>query len=102
MNGMLARRLIAGLVAAALAVSPVTASAADESLTGDRGSDMLLDKVLVRPISLAATIVGVAALIVSLPFTIPSGSVKDAAENMVAPPAKATFTRPLGEFEELY
>jgi len=100
MNGMLASRLVTGLVAAALAVSPVTASAADESLTGDRGSDMLLDTVLVRPISLAATIVGVAAFIVSLPFTIPSGSVKDAAENMVAPPAKATFTRPLGDFTE--
>ena len=101
MNGMLASRLVTGLVASALAVSPVTASAADESLTGDRGSDMLLDTVLVRPISLAATIVGVAAFIVSLPFTIPSGSVKDAAENMVAPPAKATFTRPLGDFTEM-
>lgn len=101
MNGMLAKRLVAGLAAVALAVSPVTASAENGSLTGDRGSDMLLDTVFVRPIGLAATIVGVAAFIVSLPFTIPSGSVNAAAENMVAPPARATFTRPLGEFTEM-
>lgn len=100
MNGMLAKRLVTGLTVAALAVSPVTASAQDGTLTGDRGSDMLLDTVFVRPIGLAAAIFGVATFIVSLPFTIPSGSVKEAAENMVAPPAKYTFTRPLGDFSE--
>jgi hypothetical protein len=100
MNAMVSRRLIAGLVAATLSLSPMTTSAQDETITGDKGSDMLVDLVLVRPFSLAATLIGMAAFVVALPFTIPSNSVKDAGENMIVPPASATFKRPLGEFNE--
>jgi hypothetical protein len=37
--------------------------------------------------------------VVALPFTIPSGSVKESAQFMVVEPAEYTFKRPLGEFE---
>ncbi len=100
MNAMVGRRVMAGLLAVSFILSPVTTSAQDDTITGDKGSDMLVDLVLVRPISLAATLIGMAAFVVSLPFTIPSNSVKDAGENMIVPPASATFKRPLGEFNE--
>ena len=58
--------------------------------------EMIIDGIIVRPITLAATIVGSAFFILTLPFSAPSGSVDEAAETMVAGPAAYTFTRCLG------
>ncbi len=66
----------------------------------DRDLDITADVLLVRPISLAATVVGTAVFIVSLPFTIPSGSVGAAADTLVAQPFKYTFARPVGNYNE--
>jgi hypothetical protein len=66
------------------------------------GNDQILDAtvdiILVRPASLAATVVGTAVLIVSLPFSIPSQSVGATAKTLVAEPFNFTFTRPIGDF----
>jgi len=58
---------------------------------------MAVDFILVRPLSLATTVLGTALFIVSLPFSALGRNVKDAAKTLVAEPAKFTFTRPLGE-----
>jgi len=58
--------------------------------------DMIIDGIIVRPISLAATIVGSVFFVLTLPFSAPSGSVDDAAETLVTGPAAFTFTRCLG------
>ncbi|MGZ3636023.1 MAG: hypothetical protein ACXWMO_11735 [Syntrophales bacterium] len=64
----------------------------------DRAFDATMDILLVRPVSLAATVVGTAVFIVSLPFSIPSQSVGTTARTLIAEPFNYTFTRPVGEF----
>lgn len=57
---------------------------------------MLLDTVFLRPVSLVGVAVGAAAWIVSLPFSLPSGSSGEAWGALVETPLNYTFTRPLG------
>lgn len=57
---------------------------------------MVGDFFIARPMGLAATVVGTGLFIVSLPFTVLSNSVGDAAEALVATPARETFVRCLG------
>ena len=54
------------------------------------------DLVVARPIGLALTVVGTAAFIVSLPFTLLAGSASEAAETLMIGPAETTFVRCLG------
>jgi hypothetical protein len=74
--------------------------ARDSQRTGQYGNTdseaMLLDTIFLRPISLVGTAVGAAAWIVSLPFSLPSGSTGEAWEALVETPLNYTFTRPLG------
>jgi hypothetical protein len=62
------------------------------------------DALIARPIGLGLTIAGTATFLVTLPFSIPSGSVNNAAEGLIVKPGGYTFIRPLGrsepEFEE--
>lgn len=76
---------------------PMQASA---SSTPDSGA-MVLDVFLVRPFCLVSTVVGSAVFVIALPVAAISGSVKSAGDALVVAPARATFTRPLGEFDEL-
>jgi hypothetical protein len=55
-----------------------------------------------RPACFVATVVGSAIFVVALPFAAMSKSTKKTADALVVKPAKATFSRPLGEFEELH
>lgn len=87
------------MFAATLSLLPAAPLLADDSVTGDKGSDMILDLVITRPFGLVATVVGAAAFVVALPFTIPSGSVKETADALVKRPIAYTFDRPLGEFD---
>ena len=64
----------------------------------DRAFETTVDILLVRPVSLVATVVGTAVFIVSLPFSIPSQSVGATAQTLVAEPFNYTFTRPIGGF----
>jgi hypothetical protein len=59
------------------------------------------DVVLARPGCFLATLVGSVVFVVALPFAATSGSVKATADTLVMSPAKATFTRPLGDFTSL-
>ncbi|HSR10482.1 MAG TPA: hypothetical protein VLS90_03490 [Thermodesulfobacteriota bacterium] len=57
------------------------------------------DVLFMRPLGLAATVIGSAVFVLSLPFAIPSRSVEAVAQRLVVDPAKFTFTRPIGEFD---
>ena len=63
--------------------------------------DMVGDIVLVRPACLVATVIGSAIFVISLPIALSSRSVRKSAHTFVVRPARATFTRPLGNLEEL-
>jgi len=80
-------------------VLPGTAFADDEEPTA---GEMLADAVIVRPAMLVVTTVTAATFVVTLPFSLLGGNVDEAAEKLLAEPAKYTFIRPLGEFEEDY
>ena len=93
-------KLLPGLIALALAATPLFATAEDpNTVSGDKGTDMLVDIIVMRPLGLATTLIGTALTVVALPFTIPTGSVGDSAREMIVKPAEFTFKRPLGEFD---
>jgi hypothetical protein len=67
------------------------------------GSDplsMVVDVLVARPISFAATAVGSALFVVSLPIAAVSRSTKETSETLVAAPARDLFTRPLGDLSD--
>ncbi|MFT6261853.1 MAG: hypothetical protein ACJA0E_001445 [Bermanella sp.] len=57
---------------------------------------MVFDGIIVRPITLVATVVGGALWLVTLPFSVLGGNAGEAAETLVLEPAAATFLRCLG------
>jgi len=73
------------------------------SAAQDDGSPEVIaaDVLVVRPVCLAATIVGSALFLISLPISIVSKSTNETARKLVALPARATFTRPLGDMTSL-
>lgn len=77
--------------------APVALAEAPLERQGPSGEAMVADLVLARPLGLAATGLGAAFFVLSLPFTIPLDSVDTAAEKLVREPARFTFTRPLGD-----
>ena len=68
---------------------------------GGYAEDIPADVLIIRPVTLVGTVLGTALFIVALPFSIPSGSVKMTAKKLIVEPFKYTFTRPLGEFDEI-
>ena len=58
------------------------------------------DLLFARPLGIVATVIGSAVYFVSLPFTIPSGSVQHTGDVMVGEPFNFTFRRPLGDFRK--
>ncbi|MBN1627000.1 MAG: hypothetical protein JW944_10795 [Deltaproteobacteria bacterium] len=59
------------------------------------------DILVVRPLGVAATLVGTAIFIVSMPFSAPSGSISKVADEIVLKPARFTFKRPVGYFSKM-
>lgn len=95
MRSLMKRSFTAMFFAAIVAAHP---SLADEQMPADRkGGDMAVDALIVRPMGLVGMVLGAATWVVALPFTIPSGSVDTATENLVMKPTRYTFQRPLGE-----
>jgi PhoPQ-activated pathogenicity-related protein len=93
------KRLKACLITLMFAATPLAATAENnDTVTGDKAADMVMDLVVVRPLGLAATVIGTVLTVVALPFTIPSGSVESSARELMVSPAEYTFNRPLGEF----
>ncbi|MFA5081472.1 MAG: hypothetical protein WC474_02860 [Hydrogenophilaceae bacterium] len=93
-------RIRKSAVVLGLALSLPGFAASADTTTGDKGSDMLVDLIVLRPLGLATTVVGGAVFVLGLPFTLPSGNVGESACELVKRPAAYTFTRPLGDLEE--
>lgn len=89
------------LAALALVLCTATSALAQhgEPVTGDRGSDMAVDLIVVRPLGVVASVLGTVGFVLALPFTLPSGSAEETACEWIAAPLDYTFKRPLGEFD---
>jgi hypothetical protein len=61
--------------------------------------DMAIDTLICRPLGLAATTVGTAIWLVSLPFSLAGENEKEVRKKLVYEPAAYTFKRPLGSPE---
>lgn len=80
------------------ALAPVTSQA---QLNRDPDAlTMIADGLVARPAGAAVTAVGVAAFVVTLPFSAISQSTRSAWDSMVGNPARFTFRRPLGRFSQ--
>jgi hypothetical protein len=97
------------LVAATLVVSSANAYAQSDSSSPYNDSldnspsagAMAFDLIVVRPISLVATVLGSGLFILSLPLALVQRDAPVAAANkLVAEPARYTFERPLGVMEQ--
>ncbi len=80
---------------------PLTSAAAErnDNYGLSPSEAMLIDGLVVRPIMLVGTAVGLVTFIGTLPFTLMSDSVDEAGQYLVVEPAEFTFTRPLGELD---
>jgi hypothetical protein len=58
--------------------------------------EMAIDGLIMRPLSFAATVVGAAVFIATLPFSAFGGNVHESASTLVGEPARQTFTECLG------
>ena len=69
--------------------------AADKLRTDDPATQgwSLVDLLVARPLGIVAGIGGSAVFVVTLPFTLPSGSVGDAADMFIAQPFQFSFLR---------
>ena len=93
------RRTVMTISCVALMAGSVPTMARDDFASDDPDSgDMLADLVFVRPLALVGTVLGTAAFVVALPFTVPSRSVEKTAKAFVANPFEYTFDRQLGDF----
>ncbi|MEN8204659.1 MAG: hypothetical protein ABFS24_01490 [Pseudomonadota bacterium] len=88
--------LICFLALSNILFSP-NAMAAGYNSTAPSGGAMLADTVLVRPLMLTGTVVGLATFIVTSPFSLLGGNIGEAGKKLVVEPAAYTFVRPLGE-----
>ena len=84
-------------------VMVILIGAAQPARALDDGSPeaIVADTLVARPACFIATVLGSAFFVVSLPFSALSGSVGETADALVVKPAKATFTRPLGDYSSL-
>jgi hypothetical protein len=77
-------------------------SATPSMASGDYGAlETVADVLVVRPGCFVATIVGSVIFVVALPVAAISKSVNKTANVLVVQPAKATFTRPVGDLDSL-
>lgn len=88
------RKLIAFLVVFALIASAAPALANEPT-----DEYIIPDVLLVRPMGLAAIVLGSVIFVVSLPVALPSGSVGIVGQRLVADPVEFTFVRPIGDFD---
>ena len=95
--GMKSRVIILGALVSLMAGCGSTKQHAARSASSE---DMMLE-ALVRPLSLISTIGGSAIYVVTSPFSLASGNNQEARRLLVDKPFKATFSRKMGDFQEL-
>lgn len=82
----------------AVQAKPVESEATtyDHKYKHSDGIGMILDGIVVRPISLVVTVVGAVFFVVTVPFSALGGNTAEAWDQMVEEPAAFTFNRCLG------
>jgi hypothetical protein len=89
--------LLAFAAATAFILMPLAAAADGGKSPREASAEaMIADMIILRPLGLCATVIGLGVFIVSLPFTSAAGNSEDAAKKLVTDPASYTFNRPLG------
>jgi hypothetical protein len=91
-------KLVTTICVLAVTLGGVASSHASE---GSGPLTVATDAVVIRPACFVATVLGSAIFVVALPVATISKSVKKTADTLIAKPAKATFTRPLGDMNAL-
>ena len=99
------KQALIGLLAIALAASPAFAydpgseEVDQEQMVRDPSTnETFVDAVVGRPLGLFSMVIGTGAFILSLPFSITSGTTDHAAKVLVQTPTRFTFKRPMGRF----
>lgn len=96
----MARMLSSLVLAAMLALGSTQVSADDYRVdTTPSAGEMAFDLVLIRPLGLAATVLGAGLFLVQMPFALIQGDAATPARRLIAEPAQFTFTRPLGAMD---
>ena len=88
-------------MAIALVIIPFTSAALaqDSQDQQEISADMMAaDLLLVRPLGIAATLIGTVCFIVAYPFSAMGGNTETTYQKLVVEPARHAFKRPLGEF----
>src|SRR2546430_2405111 len=90
-------------LATALCVLAISLGSVTPSRAADQRDPLVVvaDALVIRPGCLVATAIGSAWSFVRVLVQAMSGRVKGSANPLVIKPARATFTRPLGDVEEL-
>jgi hypothetical protein len=81
-----------------LSVLPKAAYAYDRQTENPSGAAMFVDGLVIRPLGVAATVLGSAVFIVTWPFSALGGNVGQAKQALIDEPVIMTFKRPLGQF----
>lgn len=96
-------RFLAHVAACAALVFCAAAAAHDLELDGiddaPTGEQMTLDLIIVRPLSLAGTLLGTVVFVVALPINALTLNFSDPARRLILEPAAYTFVRPLGDLD---
>jgi hypothetical protein len=92
------KMLVSGVLALMITAGPVLAYDQEQSNRDPSPGEAFIDAAVGRPLGLLSMVGGIAAFVVSLPFTIPSHSTDQAAKALVRIPTEHTFKRPLGRF----
>jgi hypothetical protein len=87
----LKRALVLGVIAVVV-LGSVSVSWSGE-IKGARAED-IVDLVVLRPVGCVVTLAGTGLFLLTLPFTVPTHSVNEAAERFVVAPFEYTFSRP--------
>jgi len=100
MQTLFKKIMIVFLVVAMISAPFGTAAIAEDQTVKKDSSpeEMIVDGLVLRPLGIAATGLGIACFIVTLPFSIITGQTDEAAQKMIGNPAKFTFQRQLGDF----
>jgi hypothetical protein len=82
-------------------ITAMLLSSAGQGLASTDVAAAVADVTLTRPVCFALTVAGSGLFVLALPFAAASHSVKETANLLVVKPAKATFTRPVGDLDAL-
>ncbi|MBI5236408.1 MAG: hypothetical protein HY886_09215 [Deltaproteobacteria bacterium] len=87
------------LILALMATAAPVSSFAQAERPEPSATEITFDVLVIRPLGIAATVVGAGLFIVTLPFALPTGGVGLSARKLVADPFTFTFLRPVGYHE---